>query len=61
LKLASDLEGLEAQEKSASLAYQTEAKKLSQQRKKAAPKLAQSGHKCHAKPGHASAVVLKWL
>jgi len=42
LKAASDLEGLEAQEKSASLAYQTEAKKLSQQRKKAAPKLAQA-------------------
>ncbi len=40
LEAASDLEGLEAQEKSASLAYQTEAKKLSQQRKKAAPKLA---------------------
>ncbi|MEY3763062.1 MAG: repair protein RecN [Pseudomonadota bacterium] len=42
LEAASDLEGLEAQEKSASLAYQTEAKKLSQQRKKAAPKLAQA-------------------
>jgi DNA repair protein RecN (Recombination protein N) len=42
LEAASDIEGLEAQEKSASLAYQTEAKKLSQQRKKAAPKLAQA-------------------
>ncbi len=42
LKAASDLEGLEAQEKSAAAAYQTEAKKLSQQRKKAAPKLAQA-------------------
>jgi DNA repair protein RecN (Recombination protein N) len=42
LEAASNLEGLEAQEKSASLAYQTEAKKLSQQRKKAAPKLAQA-------------------
>jgi DNA repair protein RecN (Recombination protein N) len=42
LEAASDLAGLEAQEKSASLAYQTEAKKLSQQRKKAAPKLAQA-------------------
>jgi len=42
LEAANDLEGLEAQEKSASLAYQTEAKKLSQQRKKAAPKLAQA-------------------
>ena len=42
LEAASDLEGLEAQEKSASAAYQTEAKKLSQQRKKAAPKLAQA-------------------
>jgi DNA repair protein RecN (Recombination protein N) len=42
LEAASDLEGLEAQEKSAALAYQTEAKKLSQQRKKAAPKLAQA-------------------
>ena len=42
LEAASDLEGLEAQEKTASLAYQTEAKKLSQQRKKAAPKLAQA-------------------
>lgn len=42
LEAASDLEGFEAQEKSASLAYQTEAKKLSQQRKKAAPKLAQA-------------------
>ena len=42
LEAASDLEGLEAQEKSAAAAYQTEAKKLSQQRKKAAPKLAQS-------------------
>ena len=41
LEAASDLEGLEAQEKSASVAYQAEAKKLSQQRKKAAPKLAQ--------------------
>jgi DNA repair protein RecN (Recombination protein N) len=40
LEAASDLEGLEAQEKSAAAAYQTEAKKLSQQRKKAAPKLA---------------------
>ena len=40
LEAASDLEGLEAQEKTACLAYQTEAKKLSQQRKKAAPKLA---------------------
>jgi len=40
LEAASDLEGLEAQEKAASLAYQTEAKKLSQLRKKAAPKLA---------------------
>ena len=42
LEAASDLEGLEAQEKSAAAAYQTEAKKLSQQRKKAAPKLAQA-------------------
>ena len=42
LESASDLEGLEAQEKSAAAAYQTEAKKLSQQRKKAAPKLAQA-------------------
>ena len=42
LEAASDLEGLEAQERSAALAYQTEAKKLSQQRKKAAPKLAQA-------------------
>ncbi len=42
LEAASDLEGLAAQEKAASLAYQTEAKKLSQQRKKAAPKLAQA-------------------
>ena len=42
LEAASDLEGLEAQEKSASVAYQAEAKKLSQQRKKAAPKLAQA-------------------
>jgi len=42
LEAASDLPGLEAQEKSAALAYQTEAKKLSQQRKKAAPKLAQA-------------------
>jgi DNA repair protein RecN (Recombination protein N) len=42
LEAASDLEGLEAQEKTACLAYQTEAKKLSQQRKKAAPKLAQA-------------------
>ena len=42
LEAASDLEGLVAQEKAASLAYQTEAKKLSQQRKKAAPKLAQA-------------------
>jgi len=42
LEAASDLEGLEAQEKMASQAYQTEAKKLSQQRKKAAPKLAQA-------------------
>jgi DNA repair protein RecN (Recombination protein N) len=42
LEAASDLEGLEAQEKAASVAYQTEAKKLSQQRKKAAPKLAQA-------------------
>ena len=42
LEAASDLESLEAQERSAALAYQTEAKKLSQQRKKAAPKLAQA-------------------
>ena len=42
LEAASDLEVLEAQEKAASVAYQTEAKKLSQQRKKAAPKLAQA-------------------
>ena len=42
LEAASDLEGLEAQEKAASQAYQTEAKKLSQQRNKAAPKLAQA-------------------
>ncbi len=42
LEAASDLDGLEAQEKSAAAAYQTEAKKLSQQRKKAAPKLAQA-------------------
>ena len=42
LEAASDLEGLETQEKAACLAYQTEAKKLSQQRKKAAPKLAQA-------------------
>jgi DNA repair protein RecN (Recombination protein N) len=42
LEAASDLEGLETQEKVACLAYQTEAKKLSQQRKKAAPKLAQA-------------------
>ncbi len=42
LEAASDLQGLEAQEKSAAQAYQTEAKKLSQQRKKAAPKLAQA-------------------
>jgi DNA repair protein RecN (Recombination protein N) len=42
LEAASDLEGLEAQEKSAAAAYQSEAKKLSQQRKKAAPKLAQA-------------------
>ena len=42
LEAASDLQGLEAQEKTACLAYQTEAKKLSQQRKKAAPKLAQA-------------------
>ena len=42
LEAASNLEGLEAQEKSAAAAYQTEAKKLSQQRKKAAPKLAQA-------------------
>ena len=42
LEAASDVEGLEAQEKSAAAAYQTEAKKLSQQRKKAAPKLAQA-------------------
>lgn len=42
LEAASDLEGLEAQEKAASQVYQTEAKKLSQQRKKAAPKLAQA-------------------
>ena len=42
LEAASDLEGLEAQEKTASQAYQTEAKKLSHQRKKAAPKLAQA-------------------
>ena len=42
LEAASDLEGLEAQERAASVAYQTEAKKLSQQRKKAAPKLAQA-------------------
>ena len=42
LEAASDLEGLEAQEKAAAQAYQTEAKKLSQLRKKAAPKLAQS-------------------
>jgi DNA repair protein RecN (Recombination protein N) len=42
LEAASDLEGLEAQEKAALVAYQTEAKKLSQQRKKAAPKLAQA-------------------
>ena len=42
LEAASDLEGLEAKEKSASLAYQAEAKKLSQLRKKAAPKLAQA-------------------
>jgi DNA repair protein RecN (Recombination protein N) len=42
LEAASDFEGLEAQEKSAAAAYQTEAKKLSQQRKKAAPKLAQA-------------------
>ena len=42
LEAASNLEGLEAQEKAASVTYQTEAKKLSQQRKKAAPKLAQA-------------------
>ena len=42
LEAASDLEGLETQEKATCLAYQTEAKKLSQQRKKAAPKLAQA-------------------
>ncbi len=42
LEAASDLEGLEAQEKAASQAYQTEAKNLSQLRKKAAPKLAQA-------------------
>ena len=42
LEAASDLDGLEAQEKAASQAYQTEAKKLSQLRKKAAPKLAQA-------------------
>ena len=42
LDAASDLEGLEAQEKAASQAFQTEAKKLSQQRKKSAPKLAQA-------------------
>ena len=42
LEAASDLEGLEAQEKAASQAFQTEAKKLSQQRKKSAPKLAQA-------------------
>ena len=42
LEAASDLEGLEAQEKAASQAFQTEAKMLSQQRKKSAPKLAQA-------------------
>ena len=42
LEAASDLEGVEAQEKAASQAFQTEAKKLSQQRKKSAPKLAQA-------------------
>jgi DNA repair protein RecN (Recombination protein N) len=42
LEAASDLEGLEAQEKAASQAYHAEAKKLSQLRKKAAPKLAQA-------------------
>ena len=42
LEAASDLEGLEAQEKAASQAFQTEAKKLSQQRKNSAPKLAQA-------------------
>ena len=42
LEAASNLEGLEAQEKAASQAFQTEAKKLSQQRKKSAPKLAQA-------------------
>jgi DNA repair protein RecN (Recombination protein N) len=42
LEAASDLESLEAQEKAVSQAYQTEAKKLSQLRKKAAPKLAQA-------------------
>jgi len=42
LEAAGDLEGLEAQEKAASQTYQTEAKKLSQLRKKAAPKLAQA-------------------
>ena len=42
LEAASDLEGLEAQEKAAELSYLSEAKKLSQQRKKAAPKLSQA-------------------
>jgi DNA repair protein RecN (Recombination protein N) len=42
LEAASDLEGLEAQEKAGEQTYLTEAKKLSQQRKKAAPKLSQA-------------------
>ena len=42
LEAASDLEGLEAQEKAAEKAYLAQAKTLSQQRKKAAPKLSQA-------------------
>jgi len=42
LEAASDLEGLEAQEKATHQSYLSEAQKLSQQRKKAAPKLSQA-------------------
>ena len=42
LEAASDLEGLEAQENAAEKAYLSQAKTLSQQRKKAAPKLSQA-------------------
>jgi len=60
LEAASDLEGLEAQEKAAAQAYQTEAKKLSQLRKKPLPSWRNRSRK-PCKIWACKAAASKWL